>query len=343
MADLLLGSALTIAELRRRETPDGKLSDLIDVLNQENGILDYMTWIECNAGDYHEDKRTVSEPTGQLRSYDEGVPGEAGVTEVVLEPTVELASISEVDNKKYQRSADPDGYRMQEDTFFLRGMTKTFVGKAFDGNRSTDGRDIDGINNRDDYNTLSAENVYDNAGGNASVTANKTSVYFIQFGDKKVNMIFPRGDPNKGGMLPIKMQDFGLSIIDQAGTSQTRKYPAWQTWFDTSFGWFFHDPRCCKRIVNISTSNIDGVDDFAWHEDSMIDVFNQLEYNGANAAIFCNRTVLTQAQKRANEKGNAYFTMEMEGEGPFAKPVTRFMGIPMVRVDQIGNDQATVV
>jgi len=188
---------------------------------------------------------------------------------------------------------------------------------------------------------LSDDNVYDNAGGNASSTSNKTSVYFMQFGPKRLNCIYPRGEEG-GGSLPIKMTDYGLSVIDQVGTSQTKKYPAWQTWFDVSFGLFIHDPRCVKRIVNISTSNIDGVDDFAWHEDSMIDVYNELEYNGEGCVIFCNRTVLAQAMKRANEKGNAYFTQQTEGEGPFARPVTRFNGIPMARVDQITNTQAQV-
>ena len=121
-------------------------------------------------------------------------------------------------------------------------------------------------------------------------------------------MFYPRGDPNSGGNMPVKMQDFGLSVIDQAGTSQTKKYPAWQTWFDLSFGLFIHDPRCIKRICNISTSNIDGVDDVAWYEDPMIDAYNDLEYNGTNCVILCNRTVLAQAMKRANEKGNAFYT-----------------------------------
>jgi hypothetical protein len=74
----------------------------------------------------------------------------------------------------------------------------------------------------------------------------------------------------------------------------------------------------------------------------MIDAYNDLEYNGKGCVILCNRTVLAQAQKRANEKGNAFFTMDTEGEGPFARPVTRFMGIPMERVDQITNTQSQV-
>jgi len=342
MASLAAGSALTLIELKRRETPDGAMADLIDMISEENHILEYMTWIECNNGTYYEDTQTVSEPSGQTRSLDEGVTKEAGVTQKITEGVEMMASISEVDERKYSLSPSPDAFRLQEDGFFLRGMTKTMVGRIFDGSKSTDLRQIVGINNRSDYNTLSSDYVFDNAGGNASATANKTSVYFVQFGSKMVNMIYPRNNPNGGGSLPIKMKDFGLSIIDQAGTSQTKKYPALQTWFSVDFGLFIHDPRCIKRICNISTSNIDGVDDIAWSEDPMIDAYNQLEHNGANTVIYCNRTVLAQAQKRANEKGNAYFSTNMEGEGPFAKPVTRFMGIPMVRVDQITNTQSTV-
>lgn len=342
MATNALGTDMTLAEMRRRETPDGKMADLIDAISQENHILDHITWIPCNNGFYHEDTRVVTEPTGQERALDEGVTKEAGVTEVFTERTQELASISEVDDKKFRAAINPDSFRMGEDTLFLKGMTKTFVSRLFDGSVTTDPRRITGINNRTDYNQLSSDYTFDNAGGNASATGNKTSVYWIQFGGKMVNLIYPRNNPQGGGDLPVKMEDFGKSIINQSGTSETKKYPAWQTWFSMDFGLFIHDARCIKRIVNISTSNIDGVDDFAWHEDSMIDVYNELEYNGVGTVIFCNRTIFAQAQKRANEKGNANFSQDIEGEGPFARPVVRFMGIPMERVDQITNTQSTI-
>lgn len=342
MATLAMGTDLTLMELARRTTPDGQMANLIDMLREENHILDYATWMECNNGTYHEDTRTVTEPAGALRSLDEGVSQEAGVTELVTEPTTMMNGISIVDAKKYALQDSPDAYRLQEDGFFLRGMTKTFVGKLFRGDRTSDQRDIMGIDNRSDYNTLSSDYVYDNAGGDASATANKTSVYFIQFGPKRVSLIYPKNNPNGGGTQPIKIKDYGESIIDQVGTSSAKKYPALQTWFSIDFGLFIADPRCIKRIVNISTSNIDGVDDFAWDEDSMIDAYNDLEYNGEGCVILCNRTVLAQAMKRANEKGNAYFTQQVEGEGPFARPVTRFQGIPMLRCDQILNTGAQI-
>lgn len=343
MATLNLGTDMTLAEIQRRKNPDGTAAKIVDVLSEENRILDFITWVECNNGDYHEDTITASEPAGDERGYDEGVGKEAGVTEKVVEPTCMLCGLSEVDAAKAARHpGGVDAYRLQEAAFFLRGMTKTLVSRLFDGNRGTRPRRIYGINQRSGYNTLSSAYTYDNAGGNASATANKTSVYFVQFGQKMVNLVYPLHGLHGEDETPIKSQDFGLSIINQSGTSETKKYPAWQTWFSCDFGLFIHDPRCIKRIVNISTSNIDGVDDFAWHEDSMIDVSSDLEYNGANCVILCNKTILAQARKRANEKGNALFTMDAEGEGPFAKRVVRFDGIPMARCDQITNKQATV-
>ncbi len=347
MATLDLSAYLTISEILRREDPDGRLAEIVDVLSEENHILDYITWIQCNNGVYHEDTRAVSEPSGAERAYDEGIAAEAGITEKVTEPTCILSGLSEVDVKKARNAPEGEGaFRNQEDSFFLKGMTKTLVSRLFDGNRETDSRQITGINNRTDYNTLSSDYTFDNANGNASATVNKTSVYFIQFGMKKVNLTYPRGGAAMSGdgisSFPIKLEDYGKSIITQAGTSEAKKLPAYPTWFDVDFGIFIHDPRCIKRVVNISTSNIDGVDDFAWHEDPMIDAYNQLEYGGEGVVILCNRTIFAQAMKRANEKGNAYFTMDTEGEGPFAKPVVRFQGIAMVRTDKITNVQATI-
>lgn len=341
MAAIALGTTLTLAELVRREDPNGRLADIVNTLSQVNAIVPDATWLECNNGTYHEDTRRASEPSGSERAYDMGVAKEAGVTEKVTEPTCMLDGLSEVDVAKIRHTPDPAGTRSQEDAFFLDGMSKTLASRLFDANRATAPLRIYGINNRSDYNTLSSDYVYDNAGGNASATANKTSAYIIQWGAKMVNLIYPRNDAPQGGNLPVRMDDYGKQMIQDAGTA-TRKYPAYQTWFEIHFGLFIHDPRCIKRIVNISTTNIDGVDDFAFDEDVLIDAYNDLEYNGKGAVIYCNRTVFAQIQKRANAKGNANYDQQIEGEGPFAKKVIRFWGIPVREVAQITNVQAEV-
>ncbi len=345
MTTRALGTDLTLAELVRREDPDGGLADIVDVLSQTNAIVPDATWKQCNDGSSNQVTRKVTEPTGAERMFGQGVQREAGVTEVINEPTTLHAGFSEPDADELRQT--PGGWEMaraQEDGFFLAGMLKTHVSRIFDGNRATNPLQIMGINNRSDYNSLSSDYTYDNAGGNASVTGNKTSIYIIQWGFKKVNMIYPRNmapDANGQG-TPIRMRDFGENLVlDPLNTSNTAKYPAMQSWFQIAWGIEIADPRMVKRIVNISTSNIDGTDDFSFDEDLLIDAYNDLEDGGAGAAIYCNRTIKAQMMKRANEKGNAWHT-QTEGEGPFAKPVLRFWGIPVREVAQITNVQATV-
>lgn len=338
MAGLALGTNLTLAEIIRRETPEGKLAELVDVISQTNKVWLDATWIECNNGTYHEDTQTVSEPSGSWRAYDEGVTKEAGVTQKVTEPTGMLDGLSEVDAAKIRHAPGGDlAMRLMEDGFFLRGISKTACAALFSGNRATDGRSITGINNRSDYNDLDSNYVYDNAGGSASSTSNKTSIYCFQWGAKMVNLTYPRNDPNTGNMYGIKMEDFGKSIITDANAS-TRKYPAWQTWFECHFGIFIHDPRCVKRDVNISTTNIDEVDDFSFSEDPLIDMTVDLEYDGAGAVFYCNRTIFKQAWKRAETKPNVW----QQTKDPFGNPIVEFHGIPMRRVDQITDTQAYV-
>lgn len=343
-----LSGRLNVAELIRREDPNGRMAQIVDVLSKTNMIVADATAIECNNGTYHEDTRSVSEPAGAERAYDQGVAVESGVTEKVTEPTCMVDGLSEVDARKIDHQPDPMGARSQEDGFFMRGMTKTMVSRLFDGNRSTNPLQINGLNNRSDYNALSSDYVFDNAAGNCADASTFTSIYIIQWGPKMVNLIYPRNDSLASGsddgnrsIAGVQMEDYGRQMITDANAS-TKKYPAYQTWFELHFGWFIHDPRCIKRICNIATSSINGTTYVSFDENVLIDAYNELEYGGEGAIIYCNRTVKAQMQKRANDKNNAMFTETMEGEGPFARPVLRFWGIPVHECAGITNTQADV-
>ena len=332
---------MTLAEMLRRETPNGLSADLVDVISQVNDLPKYMTAEECNNGSYHEATRIVTKPSGSERIYGQGVAPEAGVTEVVTEPTCLVAGLSQVDCS--QAEGFPGGaaaFRRQEEALFVSGlMDNTFMSRFFDGDRSTYSRRINGLNYRSDYNALSSDYVYDNAGGDASATPNKTSIYIIQFGTKMVNMITKRNSTLTPS-APFTRKDFGEKLVVDPNDS-TKQLPMYQTWFEASFGLFIYDPRCVKRIVNISTTNIDGADDFSFDENQLIYAYNDMEYGGRGAIICANRTVKAQMQIRANEKGNGWI-QATEGEGPFAKPVLRFWGIPVVEVASITNTQARI-
>jgi len=339
MGALNLVENLTTAEQARRTDPKGNLADLIDVLSKEHGILQVATSIPCNNGRFHEDKAVASKPAGSWRGFGEGVKREAGSSEPIVEGTSNLNGLSEIDVDQLESGPGaPLAQRLQEDGLFLSGMGNTLATCIFSGNKATNPKQFTGINNRADYNTVDSDMVYDMADGAASATLNKTSMYIIQFGPKMVNLIYPDGQGPNGSKYGIKMKDYGDYITtDDAGN----KYPVYGTWFGAHYGLFVHDYRCIKRIVNISTTNIDNVDDFSFDEEVLFDALGDLEHNGAGAHIVCNRKLWTQIRKAANSKSNAFFH-ESKGEGPFAKEVLSLDGIPIHREDTITNTQAKV-
>ena len=345
MATIGSGDRLGLSELIRRESPDGRLADLVDVVSEENAIIKDGTAIECNNGTFHQATRVATEPTGQERAYNQGIDGEAGVTEKVTETITMIDGLSEVDVAEIRHTPSAIGIREQEDRFFMAGMSKTFASRLFDGNRSTNILQIDGINNRSDYNELSSSYVYDNGEGSTADDTNFTSVYLVQWGPKQVNLIYPRNDilGSRGDAMNhgITKEDYGKSIVTD---TNGQKLPMWQTWFELHFGLFIHDPRKIRRLCNIATSSINGTTYKSFHEDHMIDMYNDALADGGltGAVFYANATGFAQIQKRANIKGNANFDQAIEGEGPFAKRVTLFWGIPVHMVAQITNTQADI-
>ena len=346
MAALLMGSSMTLAELKLRENPDGTVADLVDVISTDNeGFFNDATWIIANNGTFHEATRVATKPSGSVRNFNEGYSIEAGKGEKVTEPTEKLGSISQIDVGLVEEASDPAKFRMDEETLFLSGIMETHISHFFDSDRGANPKQINGLNSRADYNTLSSAQVFDNADGAASATANKTSLYVIQWGHKMVNMLAPRSGRSGGGSFPVTRTSMPKAFVDDALDS-TKRLLVYETQFEINFGIFIHDPRMIFRQCNISTSNVDGVDDFSFDEKYLIQIFAQLRNGGKGAAIYVNRALAAQIMNRANDKGNASyqtnFENAMEGEGPFAKKVTRFWGIPVRIIDGITQDQATI-
>ena len=338
------GSDLTLSEMVRRESPNGALADLIDVISEENPILQDAKVTECNEGTSHRFTRTVSMPSGAERGYNMGIDTEAGVTETLNEPTCMLDGMSQIDDAILRHSPKKLEARMQEDKFFLMGIEQTRAYRLFNnnsggtavGDRATYPLRINGFPFRADYNVLSSDHVFDNAGGNASATANKTSIWLVQWGYRKCNLIFPRNDAMPNTQYGVKMEDFGKVIVTDGAS---KKYPAWQTWFESHFGLCVFDPRCIKRVVNISTTNIDGVDDFSFDEEVLIDAYNSMVHSQQGIVIYTNKTVRAQMWKRLNSKSNVNF---QPGTDPFGRAIIKFIDAPIRTLDCIGTTEATI-
>jgi hypothetical protein len=323
----------------------GSLFPLVNVLSQRNDIIADAHIMEANRGTTHKGVRAAVEPTGTYRDYNEGVAQEQAISDPYEEPTVMLDGMSKMDSAMLRHGVNGLAQRARYDGMYMSGMLKTFVNSLFYGDRATNVKGINGIIARAYWKTLGTGYVYDTAGGDASVTQNKTSMYIISWGEDRIGLIYPRGDamaaagsnmtdPSMQG-LGIRLKDLGEGVLLDGNNNE---YPGYRSWLECHYGFVVHDQRFLRRICNISTTNIDDVDDFDFDEDMVIDALTDMPDN-MNTYCYVSRKLYAQIWKRAKDKTNVFYTM---AEGPFGRPVP-MIGQAMIRIcDQISNAEATV-
>ncbi len=330
MAVQNLTGQLTLMEIAQREHA-GTLLPIVNVISKVNEILLDAQWTEANNGTSRKGSRQSTEPTGTERDYSEGIDPESGTVEPFEEPTCMLDGLSKVDAALLQHSVAPLQERLDRDQMYLRGMAKTFASRLFTGDRSTYPKQINGFGTRAKWNALGTGYVYDNAGGNASATANKSDIWVIGWGVGKVRLIYPRNDMLGNAMpsdtppvegLGIRVQDFGKNLITDA---DGKEYPGYRTWLELHFGLMIEDYRYVRRVANISNTNIDNVDDFGFNEDYLIDALNDMQ-DLDGAAIYVPRAVRGQIWKRVKDKHNMLYSQDKD---VFGRPMAMMNEVPI--------------
>lgn len=344
---LITPGAFTYAEWGLRHDPDGKISTLVDLLSQENGILDDCLTVECQSGNAFEYTQVVKLPTPTRRIYNTGVPRTlAGVAKQVT-TAVEYADWSVFDNSLAQLGGNLSELRAQEDMLHMQGIGQRVASDLFYSNPTNDPTAFRGLANI--YNTVStatsqiANNVIDMGGtGNTN-----TSMWLITWGPKHIHTIFPKG--TQAGLIH---KDMGLlPAID----SNNLEFLAWRTWLQWNIGIAVHDWRFAVRACNIDVSLLNG-----GSAANLINMMVQMVHKPpimpagvapiqdsdapdklvmGRSAFYCDRTLSTYLDQQAMNKTNVLLRME-EWDG---ESVTTFRGIPIRNVDALLNTESRVV
>ena len=253
-----------------------------------------------------------------------------------------------IDWNKLNDQPDPEALLNQEKTKFYNGFNKKFSSRLWYGDRNTYRKRIRGFTYRSAYSSLSSARVYDCAGGNASATANKMSIFVLRLGPGHIQFTFPQNDTRgqtqgrKTGDttgIGLYIKDYGASVPLSDGTNN---YPGCQIWMQQRWGLVVHNPDSARRLCNVSSTNIDEVDDFSFNEDYLIDALVDLKKNTGsweNCLIVVPSLITGQIWKRVKDKANLWHTMK----DPFGRMVNAFSGIPIAVDDGLLTTEATVV
>jgi hypothetical protein len=323
----------TLLDLAKMTDPDGKIAQIVEILNETNEILEDMTWLEGNLPTGHRTTIRTGIPEPTWRKLYGGVQPNKGTTTQVTDSCGMLEAYAEVDKALADLNGNTSEFRLQEDRAHLEGMNQSLADALFYASETTTPEKFTGLAPR--FNSSTAANGENVIKGGSSDTDN-TSVWLVVWGPNTVHGIVPKG--SKAG---IQMTDKGQVTIENVDNAGGRM-EAYRTHYRWDAGLSVRDWRYIVRIPNIEksalTKNASGGADLI---DLMTQAVEMIPSLGMGRPVFyCSRTVRSFLRRQIMNK-TISSTLTMDDVA--GKKVVAFDGIPVKRCDALAADEALVV
>lgn len=321
--------SLTLSDLKARLDPKGGLDNIIELLLQDNeGLLQDIPWMEGNLPTGHKTTVRTGEPSVTARMINQGVPRGKAPTAQITDSCGMYEGYSVVDKALVELSGNPARARFSEDAAFISAFKNRISTAIFYANEGLTPAEFTGFTPR--YNSLSAANA-DNiiAGGGAG--ADNASIWLVNWGDASSFGFYPKG--SQGGM---SIRDLGEDTVLDGNSDE---YQAYRTHFKWDAGLALRDWRHAVRICNIDVSLLSAtMATGADLVDLMTQAVERIQEIGPNTAFYVPRRLREMARRQAlNAENVRYGLAEIGG-----KKMQAFDGIPVRRVDALLLTEAAV-
>lgn len=327
----------TLLDLAQRSDPNGKISAIVEILNETNEILDDMSWVEGNLTDGHKTTVRTGLPTPTWRKIYGGVQPTKSTSVQVKDTTGMLEAFSEIDKALADLNGNTSAFRLSEDRPHMEGMNQEIADTLFLGNESTEPEAFTGFAPR--FNDLSAENA-DNiidAGGTGSDNA---SIWLVVWGPNTCHGIIP-----KGSTAGLQFTDMGETVIEDVDGSNGRMR-AYRSHYRWDAGLTVRDWRYVVRICNIDKSDLTRTytgGKFSTGADLPDLMFQALELipslSMGRPAFYMSRDIRTWVRRQlAASVQNSTLTVE----NVRGRRTLIFNEVPMRRCDALSADEARV-
>jgi len=321
----------TLADVAKTRDPDGTIADIVEIMNQENEILDDMTFMEGNLPTGHRTTIRSGIPKPTWRKLYGGVQPSKSTNVQVTDNCGMLEDYAEVDKALAELNGNTQAFRLSEDRAHIEGMSQEFADTVFYGNEGTEPEAFTGLAPR--YNDLAAENK-DNIFDAGGVGTDNASVWLAVWGPATVFGIYPKG--SKAG---LQHNDKGQVTIEDVDGSGGRM-EAYRTHYRWDGGLCLKDWRYVVRIANIDVSDLNTLANTKNLVTWMIQASERIPSIGkGRAAWYVNRTIREKLRLGITEK----ISNNLSWESVAGKRVMTFDDIPVRRTDALKNTEARVV
>lgn len=331
------GTALTLTDIVKQQDPDGKPAKIVEIMEQEHGLLEVLTWMPCNDGNSHQVTIRTGLPSGAWRRYNRGTAPAKGTTAQVRAQTAKREQVSAVDRDLAEKGGKGNvaSVRANEAVAHIQGLGNDVATALLYNDERSEPDGPTGIMAHyasvSTATAASAENVIDGGGSDA---ADSTSILLVGVGPNSISGLF-----GEGGVAGIQNEDDGLvDIIDSTGVAGAT-YKGYRERFSMQAGLCVPDWTCGGRIANIDVSAIIADSGDADLVKLMIQLSERVRRRGAKYAWLMNRKVRAHLRLQKLDRGQYGLTFETVA----GKPVTMFDGIPVLIEDSILNTEGRVV
>lgn len=328
------GYAHTLLDLSKQLNPDGSIARVMEILNEANPILEDMPWIEGDLPIGNKTTIRASLPSPSIRRINRGTEATKGTTKQIIDVCMHLEDRSCVDVELLKGKPNPEQYRASEDDAHVEGFGQYVARQMLYGSLEADADTFNGLQVR--YNTLAGDKGspgYQVVSAGAAGTNTNSSIYIVDWGDKRVSGIYP-----KGTMAGLHTQDLGESDVYDA---EGKPYRAVQTLYSWKCGLAVHNVRSVVRIANIDMSKLSTLTDEQAKAfmQKFVQAKNRMWMPKAPIA-YVSDDVYSFFENYLNNKYNVHVTrQELMGKAP----ALYFSGIQLKKVDCQSQTEAAVV
>lgn len=326
--------AVTLNDIQKRLGANNAFQPIIEILKQSNPILEDMPFAEGDLPIGNKTTIRTSLPSPSIRRANRGTAPTKSDVKQVIDQCMYLEDRSCVDTLLLKGKPNPEAYRASEDDAHVEGMGQ-YVAKVFMYGDLTDPAYSDTFNGllvrypvedgdkgTRGYQVISA--------GTKNTKGHNTSAVIVDWGDRKVTGIFP-----KGMTAGLSTKDLGESdVYDSDGNP----FRAVQTLYSWQVGLAVQNVRSVAAIRNIDVDALSTftADKEATFMNKIIFAKNRLQLP-KSPIMYVGDTLYSYLETFLLNKNNVHVTREMRENEP---PLLRFSGIPVKKMDCMTDTEA---
>lgn len=336
------GTALTLVDFAKRLDPatNSVTQTIAELLTQQNSILDDMLWKEGNLPTGHRVTMRTGLPASTWRKFNQGVAPTKSTTVQVDEACGMLHQRGQVDKDLAELNGSVSAFRASENIAHMEAMAQDLAATVIYGDHTSDPSKFLGLAPR--YNTISGATNGQNVLTGGGAGSDNTSIWLAGWGERSGHGIFPKG--SKAGLQHTIIKDGSGDGCADATDASGNRFRAYVDEYQWKCGLSIADWRYFVRIANIDVSNLVAESSAADLIKLMSRALDRLPSESDIKPVFyMNRTVFSMLRIQALNKSTSALSIEAAlNQFGQSRQELKFQGVPVRKVDQITNAEATI-